>query len=160
MAVNAYLIIDGVDGPSTSKPKAIDILGFSFGASQVSTIGVGASGGETRSGRASIQDVSVSKVMDKTSPLLFDHCVTGNILKKVTIVYDKPLGDKQEEYYKVEMENALLTGISHSGSSENPMESLSFGFEKLKLYYNPEDGNGKLKGWVGKGFNLTTLKPY
>ncbi len=34
MAVNAYLIIDGRPGPSTSKQDAIDILSFSFGASQ------------------------------------------------------------------------------------------------------------------------------
>ena len=29
MAVNAYLQIDGVEGPSTSKEKCIDILSFS-----------------------------------------------------------------------------------------------------------------------------------
>ena len=34
MAVNAYLVIDGRPGPSTSKTNAIDILSFSFGASQ------------------------------------------------------------------------------------------------------------------------------
>ncbi len=34
MAVNAYLIIDGRPGPSTSKKDAIDILSFSFGASR------------------------------------------------------------------------------------------------------------------------------
>ena len=33
MAVNAYLVIDGRPGPSTSKADAIDILSFSFGAS-------------------------------------------------------------------------------------------------------------------------------
>jgi hypothetical protein len=31
-AVNAYLIVDGRPGPSTSKAGAIDILSFSFGA--------------------------------------------------------------------------------------------------------------------------------
>jgi len=40
MAVNAYLIIDGRPGPSTSKQNAIDILSFSFGASQTAVIGV------------------------------------------------------------------------------------------------------------------------
>lgn len=48
MAVNAYLIIDGRPGPSTSKQDAIDILSFSFGASQTAVIGVGSSGGESR----------------------------------------------------------------------------------------------------------------
>ena len=34
MAVNAYLFIDGVEGPSTSKTGHIDVLSFSWGVSQ------------------------------------------------------------------------------------------------------------------------------
>ncbi len=159
MAVNAYLIIDGRPGPSTSKQDAIDILSFSFGASQTSTIGVGSSGGESRSGRANLSDVSVMKVVDKTSPLLFDDCVTGNYLKKVDIIYDKPMGDQQEEYYKIHMEDALITSIQHSGSNENPMESVTFAYSKIKVSYNPEV-EGSLKGFIDKGFDVLKLKPW
>lgn len=159
MAVNAYLIIDGRPGPSTSKTDAIDILSFSFGATQTAVIGPGSSGGEARAGRANLSDVSIMKVVDKTSPLLFDDCVTGNYLKKVDIIYDKPMGDKQEEYYKIHMEDALITSIQHSGSNENPMESISFAFSKIKVSYNPEE-NGALKGFVDKGFDVLKLKPW
>jgi len=159
MAVNAYLIIDGRPGPSTSKQDAIDILSFSFGASQTSTIGVGSSGGESRSGRANLSDVSIMKVVDKVSPLLFDDCVTGNYLKKVDIIYDKPMGDQQEEYYKIHMEDALITSIQHSGSNENPMESITFAFSKIKVSYNPEQ-DGALKGFIDKGFDVLKLKPW
>jgi len=159
MAVNAYLIIDGRPGPSTSKQDAIDILSFSFGASQTSTIGVGSSGGESRSGRANLSDVSIMKVVDKVSPLLFDDCVTGNYLKKVDIIYDKPMGDDQQDYYKIHMENALITSIQHSGSSENPVESVSFAYSKIKVSYNPEQ-DGSLKGFIDKGFDVLKLKPW
>jgi type VI secretion system secreted protein Hcp len=159
MAVNAYLIIDGRPGPSTSKQDAIDILSFSFGASQTSTIGVGSSGGESRSGRANLSDVSIMKVVDKVSPLLFDDCVTGNYLKKVDIIYDKPMGDAQEEYYKIHMEDALITSIQHSGSQENPMESVTFAYSKIKVSYNPEQ-DGSLKGFIDKGFDVLKLKPW
>ncbi len=106
MAVNAYLVIDGRPGPSTSKQDAIDILSFSFGASNTAVIGAGSSGGEARAGRANLGDVTIMKVLDKTSPLLFDDCVTGNYLKKVDIIYDKPMGDNQEDYFKIHMEDA------------------------------------------------------
>src|SRR5882757_4367955 len=132
MAVNAYLIIDGRPGPSTSKSGAIDILSFSFGASQTAVLGAGSSGGEARSGRADVGNVTIMKVVDKVSPLLFDDCVTGNFLKKVDIVYDKPMGDDQQDYYKIHMEDALITSFQHSGSSENPVESISFAFSKIK----------------------------
>jgi len=159
MAVNAYLMIDGRPGPSTSKPNAIDILSFSFGASQTSVIGAGSSGGEARAGCASISDVSIMKVVDKVTPLLFDDCVTGNYLKKVDIIYDKPMGDNQEDYFKIHMEDALITSIQLSGSSENPMESISFSCSKIKVSYNPEEG-GSLKGFIDKGFDVLKLKPW
>src|ERR1035437_1633027 len=97
MAVNAYLVVDGIEGNSTSLANAIDILSFSFGVSQTSTYGAGASGKEAKAGRADFTNLTISKVLDKTTPLLADHCATGDILKKVYILYDKPIGDRSEE---------------------------------------------------------------
>ncbi|HTJ31311.1 MAG TPA: type VI secretion system tube protein Hcp [Acidobacteriaceae bacterium] len=159
MAVNAYLVVDGRPGPSTSKKDAIDILSFSFGASQSAVIGAGSSGGEARAGRANLQDVTIMKVLDKVSPLLFDDCVTGNYLKKVDVIYDKPMGDDQQDYFKIHMEDCLITSIQLSGSSENPVESVSFAFAKVKVSYNPEE-DGALKGFIDKGFDVLKLKPW
>jgi type VI secretion system secreted protein Hcp len=159
MAVNAYLMIDGRPGPSTSKQNAIDILSFSFGASQTAVIGVGSSGGEARAGRANLADVTIMKVVDKTSPLLFDDCVTGNYLQKVDIIYDKPMGDDQQDYFKIHLEDALITSVQISGSNENPMESISFAYSKIKVSYNPEE-DGALKGFIDKGFDVLKLKPW
>jgi type VI secretion system secreted protein Hcp len=159
MAVNAYLIVDGRPGPSTSLKDAIDILSFSFGASNTAVIGAGSSGGAARAGRANMGDLTIMKVLDKTSPLLFDDCCTGNYLKKVDIIYDKPMGDSQEAYFKIHMEDALITSIQQSGSSENPVESISFAFSKVKVSYNPEEG-GSLKGFIDKGFDVLALKPW
>jgi len=159
MAVNAYLVIDGRPGPSTSKQNAIDILSFSFGSTQNAVYGPGSSGSETRAGRADVGNVTIMKVLDKTSPLLFDDCVTANILKTVDVIYDKPMGDDQQDYFKLHMENAMITSIQLSGSNENPVESVSFAFEKIKVSYNPEK-DGALQGFVDKGFDLGKLKPY
>jgi type VI secretion system secreted protein Hcp len=159
MAVNAYLVIDGRPGPSTSKKDAIDVLSFSFGASMSAVIGAGSSGGESRAGRANLSDVTIMKVLDKTSPLLFDDCVTGNYLTKVDLIYDKPMGDSQEDYFKIHMEDALITSIQLSGSNENPMESISFAFSKVKVSYNPEK-DGALEGFIDKGFDVLKLKPW
>jgi len=159
MAVNAYLIVDGTPGPSTSKTDAIDILSFSWGASNTAVIGVGSSGGEARAGRANLGDLTIMKVADKTSPLLFDHCCTGNYLKKIDVIYDKPMGDSQEDYFKIHLEDALITSIQLSGSSENPVESISFAYSKVKFSYNPEEG-GALKGFIDKGFDVLKLKPW
>ena len=39
------------------------------------------------------------------------------------------------------------------------IESISFAFSKIKVSYNPED-DGKLKGFIDKGFDVLTLKPW
>src|SRR3954466_8721113 len=107
MAVNAYLFIDGVDGPSTSKAGHIDVLSFSWGVSQTSTYGAGASGKEAKAGRADFSNLSVMKVLDKTTPLLTDHCASGDILKNVYLLYYKPVGDKQQAYFRIYLKDAL-----------------------------------------------------
>jgi type VI secretion system secreted protein Hcp len=158
--INAYLTIEGVEGPSTSKPKAIDVLSFSFGANQTATYQAGSSGKEAKAGRADVQNLTIMKVLDKTSPILFDHCVTGDILSEITLAYDKPVKDAQQDYFHVVMTDALITSISLSGSSDNPTESVSFAFQKVKVGYAPEKDDGSLDGMVYKGFDMTTLKPF
>src|SRR3982750_1708025 len=128
MAVNAYLFIDTVQGPSTSRTDCIDILFFSWGVSQTAVYGAGASGKEAKAGRADFSNLSIMKVLDKTTPLLCDHCATGDILKKVYLLYDKPVGDKQAPYFRIWIKDALITSVQLAGSSENPSESVSFAF--------------------------------
>jgi type VI secretion system secreted protein Hcp len=160
MAVNAYCIIDGRPGNSPSKKDAVDILSFSWGCANTATYGAGSSGRESRSGRASLSDVVIMKVTDKLTPLLFDDCASGDVIAKVEIIYDKPMGDQQEDYFKIEMEDVIVTSVQLSGSSENPTESVSFAYEKIKIMYNPESDEGKLEGFVEKGYDLGALKPF
>jgi type VI secretion system secreted protein Hcp len=157
VAVNAYLYVDGVTGPSTSKTGFIDILSFSFGVSQTSTYGAGASGKEAKAGRADFSNLTIMKVLDKTSPLLFDHCASGNILKKVYIVYDKPVGDAQADYFRIYLADAMITSQQLSGSNENPTESVSFAFQSVEVAYKAENDDGTLAGAVPKGYDLEAL---
>src|SRR5579871_2690378 len=157
MAVNAYLYVDGVEGPSTSKTGHIDILSFSWGVSQTAVYGAGASGKEAKAGRADFTNLTIMKVLDKTSPLLMDHCASGNILPKVYIVYDKPVGDKQADYFRIYLQDALITSQQLSGSNENPSESVSFAFQAVEVAYKAENDDGTLAGAVPKGYNLETL---
>jgi len=157
MAVNAYLYVDGVNGPSTSKPNHIDVLSFSWGVSQHSTYGAGASGKEAKAGRADFSNLSIMKVLDKTTPLLCDHCASGDILKKVYILYDKPVGDKQADYFRIYLKDALITSVQLSGSNENPTESVSFAFQACEIAYKAENDDGTLAGAVPKGYDLELL---
>jgi type VI secretion system secreted protein Hcp len=157
VAVNAYLMVDGTTGPSTSKTGAIDILSFSFGASNTSTYGAGASGKEAKAGRVDFSNLTIMKVLDATSSILSQHCWSGDIIPKVILLYDKPVGNAQADYFRIYLQDALITSIQQSGSNENPVESVSFAFQKVEVAYKPENDDGTLGGAVPKGFDLSTL---
>jgi type VI secretion system secreted protein Hcp len=159
MAVNAYLYVEGVEGPSTSKPNHIDVLSFSWGVSQTSTYGPGQSGKEAKAGRADFSNLTIMKVLDKTSPLLCDHCASGDILTGVYLIYDKPVGDKQDDYFRVYLKDALITSVQLSGTNENPSEAVSFAFQAVEIAYRPETDDGELDGAIRKGYDLAALKP-
>jgi type VI secretion system secreted protein Hcp len=160
VAVNAYLFIDGITGPSTSKTGFIDILSFSWGVTQTSTYGTGASGKESKAGRANFQNLTIMKVLDATSPLVVDFCVRGQVVDKVYIVYDKPVGkgtSTQGDYFRIYLKDAIVTGQQISGSSENPTESLSFAFQAVEIAYKAETDPGALDAAVPKGWDLAAL---
>lgn len=158
MAVNAYLKIDGITGPSTSKTGYIDVLSFSWGVSQTAVYGAGASGKEAKAGRADFSNLTIMKVLDKTTPLVTDHCASGDILKEVYILYDKPVGDKQADYFRIYLKDALVTSVQLSGSNENPTESISFAFQGVEVAYRAEKDDGTLEAAVRKGYDLELLK--
>ena len=163
MAVNAYLYIDGITGPSTSKTGFIDVLSFSWGVSQTSTYGAGASGKEAKAGRADFSNLTIMKVLDKTTPMLASSCWSGEILTKVYILYDKPVGKstsaKQDDYFRIYLKDALITSVQLSGSNENPTESVSFAFECVEVAYKPEKDDGTLDAASPKGYDLEHLTP-
>ncbi len=159
MAVRAYLMIDGIDGPSKSRSKAINIMSFSFETSHTAMISQ-ASGGELKSGKADLGDVKIRKVMDSTSPELWASCVFAKFLKKVELSYakDTPEG-KEEIYFAIELQDSLITNFQFLGSSEHPEESISFTFSKVKVSYAAEE-NGSLKGFIDRGCDVQTLNEW
>ncbi len=134
-AVNAYLFLDGVDGPSTSRAHAIDVLSFSVGVSNPDP---------AKLQKAACSNLSIMKVLDKTSPVLFQAALAGRPFATAVLAYDKPVGDKQLTYFTLTLENALLTSVQESGSNENPTESVSLKASTMTLSYRPQKDDGSL----------------
>jgi type VI secretion system Hcp family effector len=138
-AVNAYLVVDGIDGASTSRPHAIDILSFSTGASRAVDTNQAA-----RVRRLVCQGINVMKVADRTTPLLVQAVFTGRVFPTATVVYDKPVGDRQQDYFTIQLSNATIASVQESGSNENPTESVSFVATDYTFSFRPEKDDGTL----------------
>ena len=151
MPFDCFVQVDGIEGESTDDKhkKWIEVLSFGLGATQA--VGTAVSTGGARSGeRVDVQDFSITKVLDKSTPKLFLACCKGTHLKTVTVELCRATGDKQK-YMEYKMEDVLITSYSDMGSSggDLPTEQISFNYAKLTLTYTQTDHDtGKPAGNV------------
>jgi type VI secretion system secreted protein Hcp len=145
---DAFLKLDGIKGESAdAKHKdEIDIMSFSWGASQT---GVSATGGGGGAGKVHFQDIHFVKKSDKSSPLLMLHCANGAHIKEANVVVRKA-GGEQLEYLKIKLTDVLISSYKEHGSNdkgdETPMEEISINFAKVEYSYQPQGADGKAQG--------------
>jgi len=146
MAVDVFLKLGTIGGESTDDAHKgeIDVLSWSWGIAQSGTMAGGGGGG---AGKASFNDLSFMHNFDKASPAVMTACATGEHIKDATLVARKA-GKGQQEYIIVKMTDILITSVQPSGSSENPMESVSMQFAKVDIEYKPQKADGSLDAGV------------
>jgi type VI secretion system secreted protein Hcp len=158
MAVDMFLKLATVDGESTDSKHSgeIDLLSWSFAAHQTGTSNTGGGSG---AGRVSIQDLTITKKVDKSSPTLFALCCSGAHLDDGALTVRKAGGDALE-YLVVKMEHVLITGFQTTGSDgqDSLVEQVTLNFKRVGLTYTPQldDGSGgpEIAGGWDIGGNL------
>jgi len=110
MAFDAFIKIPGVEGESTRKgfEKHIEVLSFSLGASNPSSVGSGGGGG---SGKASLSSFSIMKHSDIASPVLFQKCCAGDHFDKVTVTLNKAGGHAALNFLVYEFEEVFVDSV-------------------------------------------------
>ena len=142
MAVDMFLKLNGVTGESKDKvhTKEIDVLSWSWGLMNSGSAHVGGGAG---SGKVSVQDVTLSKFVDSSSPKLLLACCNGTHYPSAVLTVRKA-GGKPVEYIKVKMEEILIAGVSTGGSySEDRLtENIILNFAKVSMDYTPQKADG------------------
>lgn len=145
MAVDMFLKLDDVKGESKDSKHAgtIDVLAWSWGFSQSGTTHMGGGGG---AGKVNVQDISITKYIDRSSPVLELACCTGKHFKQAVLTVRKA-GDKPLEYIKITMKEVLISSISlgGSGGEDRLTENITLNFAEFKTEYTPQkpDGSGE-----------------
>ena len=148
MAVDMYLKLGKIKGESKDSKHAgeIDVLAWSWGASQSGSFGSGGGGG---AGKANVQDLSVTKWIDSSSASLLTHCVTGDHIPEATLTVRKA-GKNPLEYLKITLKKVLVTSISTGGSGgeDRLTENISLNFAQVTFDYQKQkdDGTGEAAG--------------
>lgn len=160
MAFDQFLTLNDIEGEAADETYKgqIDVLSWSWGASQSGSMHVGGGGG---SGKAAFQDIAVTKWVDKSSPSLMDCVAQGRHIEEATLVVRKAGGKEKLEYLRIEMKGVLITSLSTGGSAgeDRLTENLTINFREYTLKYQPQDEKGAKKGGeVASGFNIAEGK--
>jgi len=154
MAVDMFLKIDGIKGESQdSKHKdEIDVLSWSWGMSQSGTSHMGGGGG---AGKVNVQDLSITKYIDKATPNLMMYCCNGKHIKEMKLTVRKA-GENALEYLKITMTVGLISSVSSGGSmgEDQLTENISLNFAKVKIEYTAQKPDGTADTTIPKVWNI------
>ncbi|MCX5883082.1 MAG: type VI secretion system tube protein Hcp [Deltaproteobacteria bacterium] len=156
MAVDMFLKIDGIKGEAQdAKHKGdIDVLAWSWGATQSATTHMGGGGG---SGKASFQDMHITKYVDSATHNLLKHTSTGKHIKEALLTVRKA-GETPLEYIKIKMTDCLISSISTGGSGgeDRLTENISLNFAEYEFVYTPQKADGSGDSALPFKFNIAT----
>jgi type VI secretion system secreted protein Hcp len=158
MAVDMFLKLGDVKGESVdgSHKDEIDVLAWSWGMSQSGTTHMGGGGG---SGKVSVQDLSVTKYVDKSSPALMLACCDGTHYPDAVLTVRKA-GKTALEYIKLTMKELIVANVSTGGSGgeDRLTENVVLNFAEFKIEYTPQKPDGSGDSVVEKAWNIAENK--
>jgi type VI secretion system secreted protein Hcp len=142
MAVDMFIKIGAIKGESQdSKHKGeIDILAWSWGASNS---GSAHTGGGQGAGKVNVQDLNLTKYVDKATPDLLLNCCNGKHIDKAVLVVRKA-GENPLEYLTITMQDLIITSVSTGGSGgeDRLTENVTLNFGKVQVQYKEQNAKG------------------
>jgi type VI secretion system secreted protein Hcp len=141
MAGDMFLMLDGIKGESSDdKHKGeIDIESFSWGLAQT---GSGSRGTGSGTGKVDISDITIQKLVDKSSPTLQLACANGKHITKGKLTVRKA-GENPLEYFTIDLEGVFVSSYSIGGANGGvPSESIALNFVKVKTEYWTQSDKG------------------
>jgi type VI secretion system secreted protein Hcp len=90
-----------------------------------------------------VQDLTVTKYVDRSSPNLMLSCCNGKHYGSALLTVRKA-GGKPIEYIKIKLEEVMITGVTTGGSQNQDLqtENLILNFAKVSIDYTPQNADG------------------
>ena len=153
-AVDMFLQLEGIDGESQDSVhnKWIDVLAFSESMSQSGTTHTGGGGS---AGKVNVQDLSITKYLDSSSPYIRQKLAEGKTIPTATLVVRKA-GNDPLIFFKIELTNVLLSSVSTGGSGgeDRLTENITLNFSKIKWTYTPQNPDGSSGADIPAGWDI------
>lgn len=158
MKTDFFLKLTGVQGESIdSKHKGeIDILALNWTISQKTNMHIGQGGAI---GQSRVGDIVITKLVDRSSPVLHTYCSLGMKMPEAQIVKRKS-GTTPLEYFKISLKEVVISEVQfHLGESGVPdVETVHLSFTEFVEEYTPQSSIGIGDGAVKAGYNMVKRK--
>lgn len=151
---DAFLLLDGIPGESQDRdhPEWIEVTGFATGGRFESTGGVGG-GGAVR-----FSPIKVLKEIDSASPALRTRAADGSPIPIVVLELVRP-DAARPVFYRIELEQAVISESSTVSASETTFEILTFDFRTIRWIYTELAPDGTPRGTIEAGWDLAANAP-
>lgn len=151
-----YLKIDSIKGNCTEDPYKEQIIldSFSHGLSQSLTSRPGNT--ERTSDGPQFSEMNFTKTMDSSSPGLYQACAGNLKLGTATVSVTRIEGAKVMSTISYVLGDAMISGISTSGSGggDLPSESFSINFTTITSQMTQQNPDSTKKGVAPFGWDL------
>jgi len=159
MAVDQFIKIGDIKGESQDDKhkEEIDVLAWSWGMSQSGTTHMGSGSG---AGKVAVQDISFTKQVDKSTPVLMQACSSGKHYGEAKLVVRKA-GESPLEYVTITMTDVIITSISGGGSGgdDTLTENVTLNFGAVNYDYQAQKKDGAKDGGPVKfGWDIAANK--
>lgn len=165
--------INGVAGNVTANSfkDAIGITGVHFNVKRAMNTKPGAVS-DRQGTRPAFSEVTVTKEIDKASPILFRDATVGKPYPTVDIQFTHA-GKDTNITHTITLSNVLISGyeLTHDenkvetdkdgkviNKSDKPMENVTLNFTKMEVKNTPYDANNKAQSPVAAGYDLETAQ--
>jgi type VI secretion system secreted protein Hcp len=135
----------------------MELLSFSHGVAMQITGDL--SNTERTSGKPNHQDMTVTKYLDATSPVLAQSCCEGSPFPQVDIVIGRNDSGTVIEMMRYTLSNVLISSISiGGGGGDKPVETMTLNYNKLTWKFTSQHLEVGKGGVVDGKWDLTQNK--
>jgi type VI secretion system secreted protein Hcp len=154
-----FLKLDGVPGDSADEHHAneIDIISASFSVLQPQMQRF--VGSLATAARTEIQPVTLTKFIDKSSPMLFLKCATAKNIPTAVITARKA-GEGGRDFYTITLSDVWIASLAQSAGEGGVLESVSLSFSKIAISFTPQNPNGSLGTPITATFDIKANKAF
>ena len=131
---------------------------YSFDIEQ--TLGIGSQSTGAGAGKVTFNPFSITRKVDKSSPIFFQNACSGKAFKSVFLGMRKSAGNDATGVFFLVFQFKLVAvkTVGWAHDDESPKETVTFEYGGLLVKYGQQNSNGQIAGVIPGGWNRVKNK--